>query len=94
MTTTTDQPWPRKRPALFRGLTQRQLDTLVRIAVNDDSCLHPQRVAAFLARGLIRELREPRGGGSVVFRYEMPTPVHMAWRAWCAETVGEDESDE
>lgn len=36
MTTTTNQPWPRKRPALFRRLSRAQLDTLARIAVNDD----------------------------------------------------------
>lgn len=25
--------------------------------------------------------------------YEMPTPVHMAWCAWCSEITGEDDDE-
>lgn len=89
----SDKLWPRKRPALFRGLSQQQLDTLGQIATGHDTGTHPKRAAMLEARGLIISVLNTRTGHSWP-GWEMEAAVHVAWCAWCSEIAGEDGSDE
>lgn len=78
------------------GLSARATEVFEQIAVNEDTGHHPRILKQLVERGLIEPREETvagpfRGTTIAVTRYSVPMPVHMAWCAWCAENVTDED---
>lgn len=69
----------------FSKLTTAQLETLGRIAMNNDRFVNNRTADALVKRGLIESYKENLGGRLpvVITRYRMPIDVHIQWCSWC-----------
>jgi hypothetical protein len=80
----------------FRDLTPAQEAAFERIAINEEPQCSRKTIAALKSAGLIAEYEEVIGadafGAIIVPCYEVPTPVHIEWCAWC-ETMYENENN-
>ena len=72
------------------GRSKQQIAAFERIAVGNDTYLHPATVGALVNAGLV-ELTWEKDGIYSFKRYHVPTDVHMQWCAWCDENVTDAE---
>lgn len=79
------------------GLSASVIKTFEEIACGLDSSFRPKVIRTLLDAGLIelvgeRLLGRDAFGAIKVPVYEVPTPIHIQWCAWCAENVEDAES--
>jgi hypothetical protein len=74
------------------GRSKRQHEAFERIAMGDDTYLHPATIGALVNAGLV-EMRWEKDGPYSVGRYHIATPVHMQWCQWCSENVKDEETE-
>jgi hypothetical protein len=74
---------------MIQALSPNQRHVLDLIAINEDRGHHPRTLESLERRHLIVARDELLGGRFPVRikRYDVPTPVHMAWCALCAKEV-------
>lgn len=85
-------------PKHFRNLSPAQSAVFERIATGQPPRAGQQTLAALERLGLVTSFDEVVGrdalGYIVVTSYEVPTPVHMEWCAWCAANPPAEEENE
>lgn len=72
----------------IRALSPKQRAVFDQLCVGNDSGHHQRTVESLMRRRLVYEYEEKTVSGSihcVVYRYTVPTAVHMAWAEVCSE---------
>ena len=72
----------------FRNLPSTQAAVFEQIAIGNDAGHDSRTLAKLLNAELITRTEQRKTdtfGEFVIYRYEVPLPVHMEWCAWCAE---------
>ena len=77
----------------FRNLSRAQSAVFEQICINNDRSHNPATLKALVKKGLIVQTKHTQGAFSI-FRYHVPTPIHMEWCEWCSKQVEtEDGTD-
>jgi hypothetical protein len=83
-------------------LSNKQRHVLGMIAMNEDGGHPPRTILSLLKLNLIVAYKEQMVGKGksvvdriplTVTRYDVPTPVHIAWCEWCSKHHSEEDNE-